>query len=326
MSSNMAELDFESSQLQLVTDALRAGPGSPQWREALAAFEHAPGADEYKLLYAARERLASGREYREVRAGPGFTRQVFDAIEREESASPAALPSANLIAAISAIVILGIVLAVGWMVVPRGEKVVAEDLSQTYFVNTRSVTKFDGELGMEWSAFGSLAISADDGLKPILKSLDKTVFRGGGVIYERTFSPDQPFAIEASVKLPKTSDDLVVQVFIADDRNFGEESATSPHELVFSLRGGDGSVVLPDGSVATSSGKVRTGAPIDVKISVNRTQGMVEVDGKRVWLGKNELDATRPRVAGVRFLARGAPGDTDAPIIESARVLTPQKQ
>lgn len=321
----MAELDFESSQLQLVTDALRAGPGSPQWREALVALEHTPGSDEYKLLYTARERLASGREYREVRAGAGFTRHVLDAIEREESATPAKLPSASWIAGVSALVILGIVATVAWMVMPRGEAVVAEDLSQTYFVNTRSGTKFDGELGMEWGAFGSLAISADAGLKPVLKSLDKTVFRGGGVIYERTFASDQPFAVEMSVKLPKASDDLVVQVFIADDRNFGEESATSPHELVFSLRGGDGSVVLPDGTVATTSGKVPTATPIGVKVSVNRTQGMVEVEGKRVWIGKNQLDPTRPRIAGVRFLARGTPAYRDAPVVESVRVLTPQK-
>jgi hypothetical protein len=30
----MTDLDFESSQLQLLTDALRAGPGSPEWRAA----------------------------------------------------------------------------------------------------------------------------------------------------------------------------------------------------------------------------------------------------------------------------------------------------
>src|SRR3954468_2020535 len=107
----MTELDFESSQLQLITEALRAGPGSPAWREALAAIEHSPDADEFKVLYAARERLASGRTYREVRAGVGFTRKVFDAIEQEQAAgqantAAAALPSANLIAILSALVIL----------------------------------------------------------------------------------------------------------------------------------------------------------------------------------------------------------------------------
>ena len=74
----MTDLDFESSQLQLLTDALRAGPGSPEWRAAMESVAAAGGteAEEYKTLYAARERLASGRQYREVRAGPAFTRSV----------------------------------------------------------------------------------------------------------------------------------------------------------------------------------------------------------------------------------------------------------
>src|SRR6476619_7514162 len=68
--STMTELDFESDpKLELLTDALRAGPGTPQWRQALGAVEHTPGSDEFKALYTARERLASGRGYREVRAG-----------------------------------------------------------------------------------------------------------------------------------------------------------------------------------------------------------------------------------------------------------------
>src|SRR5688500_11664722 len=82
----MTDLDFESSQLQLLTDALRAGPGTPEWRAAVETV--APvgaggggGADEDKLVYAARQRLASGRQSREGRAGPGITRRVFDPIE-----------------------------------------------------------------------------------------------------------------------------------------------------------------------------------------------------------------------------------------------------
>src|SRR5262245_62512758 len=117
----MTDLDFESSQLQLVTEALRAGPGSPAWREALALIEHSPEADEYKVLYTARERLASGRGYREVRAGAGFTRKLFDAIEQEQAGGEkksAAIPSANLIAVTSAVVILAILAVIAWFVIP----------------------------------------------------------------------------------------------------------------------------------------------------------------------------------------------------------------
>src|SRR5687768_12556755 len=148
----MTELDFESEQLQLLTEALRAGPGTPAWREALSTQEHAPGADEYKLVYAARERLASGRQYREVRAGQGFTRKVFDAIE-EEGSRARAVPSANLIAAVTALVILSVLAIVTYFVMPRQDKRSPAELSETYFVNTLSSSRFDGELGMEWSAF-----------------------------------------------------------------------------------------------------------------------------------------------------------------------------
>jgi hypothetical protein len=86
--------------VELLTDALRAGPGSPAWRAAMESVAAAGGteAEEYKTLYAARERLASGRQYREVRAGPAFTRSVFDAIEHERDAAgstPGAGPAAT---------------------------------------------------------------------------------------------------------------------------------------------------------------------------------------------------------------------------------------
>jgi hypothetical protein len=328
----MTELDFESAQLELLTEALRAGPGTPQWREALDTLQAVPGgADEYKLLCAARERLASGRSYREVRAGAGFTRKVFDSIEHDETAagaSPKALPSANLIAAVSAAAILGILAVVAYLIVPRSEeKPATEELARTYFVNIRAASNFDNDLGVEWSAFGPLAVQARSGLRPVLGALDPTTFRGGGITYQRTFDPDQPFAIEATLRLAKPSDDIVVQVFVADDRNFGQESATSPHELVWSLRGADASVVLPDGTVAAQAPKTRPGqATAELRLTINRSEAQIESNGRRIWTGKNQLDPAKPRLAGVRFLARGKVTDKDVPVVESVRVLVPQKQ
>ncbi|MEO6436307.1 MAG: hypothetical protein ABIP55_11195 [Tepidisphaeraceae bacterium] len=324
----MTDLDFESSQLQLVTDALRAGPGSPQWREALATLEAAPGGDEYKQLYAARERLASGKSYREVHAGQGFTRKVFDAIEDEESATPATLPSANLIAAVSALVILGILAAVAWFVIPRAATERPQELAQTYFVTTRAQSTFDSELGMEWAAFGPLAVMAQDGLRAVpVESSPDAGYRGGGVFYERTLAPGETFALEASIKHLQSSEDLVVQLFVADDRNFSGETATSPHELVWSLRGGEASVVMPDGTVESPGVKIPAGpsARVDVRIAINKTEAAVEMNGRRLWSGANPLDPAKPRLLGVRFLARGGEGQERA-AVESVRVLVPQKQ
>ena len=41
------------------------------------------GADEYRLIIRAREDLEKGRDFRQVTAGPGFTRKVLEAVEQE---------------------------------------------------------------------------------------------------------------------------------------------------------------------------------------------------------------------------------------------------
>ena len=330
----MTDLDFESAQLELLTEALRAGPGTPAWRDAIATLEVTPGADEFKLLYAARERLASGRQYRELRAGPVFTREVFDAIDEEQAnapSAPKAVSSANLIAALSAAVILAILGIVAWLVVPHADSSPnslggGSDLGQTYFVNTIGSSKFDGDLGVEFASFGPLQVEARSGLRPLLQGLDPKTFKGGGVVYQRDLPADQPCAIEATLRLVKPSDDLIAQVFVADDRNFGEQSATSPHELVWQTRGVDTSVYLPDGKVAAAGPKVRAGQQLDVRISMNRAQAAVEMNGRRIWTGANQLDAAKPRVVGVRFLAGASAKPADAPVVESVRILTRQKQ
>src|SRR5580693_7747851 len=105
----MSQIDTENDPfLNLLTEALRDGPGSPQWREALAQLP-ADGQDEYRKLIDAREALESGREYRSVRPGAGFTRKVMSGLEHQKPASASKLRIATIIAALSAIVILGLV-------------------------------------------------------------------------------------------------------------------------------------------------------------------------------------------------------------------------
>jgi hypothetical protein len=331
----VTDLDFETSQLQLVTDALRAGPGSPEWRAAMEAVDlpaSGVAADEYKLLYAARERLASGRQYREVRAGPGFTRKVFDAIEQEDTrdgAAPAATPAANLIAGVSALVILGVLAAVVWLILPRGQTTPTpgNDLSQTYFVTRIEDTSFTSGLGAEWATFGKLPVEAKAGLRPI-PAQASSHFAGGGAAYRRTFETSQPVAVEATMRLPKVSDDAVVQLFVTDSppAKFDGDSATTPHELVWLLRGGDASVAMPNGAIESAPApRVRDGQRIDVRLTMNRADGAVEMNGRRLWSGRHELDPTRPRTVGVRFIVQGKPEPKELPVVESVRVLVPQK-
>src|SRR5690349_14904038 len=106
-------MDLQSDQfMTLLTDALRAGPGSPEWHQAvgvLRASGGAQGADEFQMLVRAREDLESGRDYRSVRGGPGFTRKVLTEIEQEAPGKSRGLPSANLIALLAGGVLIAVV-------------------------------------------------------------------------------------------------------------------------------------------------------------------------------------------------------------------------
>ena len=295
------------------------------------------GADEYKLLYAARERLASGRQYREVRAGPGFTRRVFDAIEQEDSddgATPGALPAANLIAAVSALVILGVLAIVVWLIVPSSDaqqQQQGNDLSQTYFVNRIVDSTFDTRLEADWTAFGKLAIDAKNGLRPSASTAGPgdtgESYIGGGVVHRRAIDAKQPFAVEASVKLPKPSDAAVVQIFVTDSPMFTGDNAMTPREIVWHVRGTQATVATPDGAVELSAAApVRAGQRINVRIIANQTEASVEMNGRKLWSGPNKLDPSKPRSVGVRFLTQGKVDAKALPVVESLRVLVPQKQ
>jgi hypothetical protein len=336
----MTELDFESSQLQLLTDALRAGPGSPEWRAAMEAVAPAAGggggsgADEYKLLYAARERLASGRQYREVRAGPEFTRKVFDAIEQDEDGdgtTPRALPAANLIAAISALVILGVLAIVAWLIIPSSDlrqQQQAGDLSQTYFVNRIVESNFPKGMGPDWMPFGNLAVVAKDGLHPGATPGGEPpqAYVGGGAAYAWTIEANQPFALEASVRIPKPTEDVIVQLFVTDSPTFSGESAMTAHELVWHLRGPQVSVATPAGAIEFSDTPIRAAQRITVRIAANQSDAAVEMNGRKLWSGPNQLDPNKPRTLGVRFLRQGKVDEKALPVVESLRVLVPQKQ
>src|SRR5258706_10268300 len=104
-------MDLESEQfMTLLTDALRAGPGSPEWHQAvgvLRASGGSKGADEMQMLVRAREDLESGRDYRAVKAGAGFTQKVMAGIEEEGKAKAKGLASAKLIALVAEGVGLG---------------------------------------------------------------------------------------------------------------------------------------------------------------------------------------------------------------------------
>src|SRR3712207_1501307 len=124
---------------ELLTDALRAGPGSPQWHQAVQKLRQngnaVAGADEYRLLVDARQPPESGGESASVRPGPGFTRRLFTELE-SQGVSGGGAPTANIIATVSALAILG-VLALVTVLLIRGSGAKPDqpqsDLGALYF-------------------------------------------------------------------------------------------------------------------------------------------------------------------------------------------------
>src|SRR3954465_13721690 len=182
----MPALDFESDQfLTLLTDALRAGPGSPEWHEAVEVLrtngsgEH----DEHRLLIAARENLEKGKEYRSVRAGPGFSRKLNDALDGDASSRRKTPPTTGTIAFVSAGMILAAAGVLLYLLFPGGAPTAAIDkLSNTYLVEPMLERGFETSIGADFGRIGSLEVQAQHGLHPVLR-FDNDTVSGGGIVW-----------------------------------------------------------------------------------------------------------------------------------------------
>src|SRR5665213_1974453 len=107
---------------ELLTDALRAGPGSPQWHEAVTTLRErgSQGNDEMRLLIEARENLESGRNFRSVRAGQGFTRKLMGRVDEASASGPGrGIPTATIVAIFCGLLIVAVVGYVGYRLAPH---------------------------------------------------------------------------------------------------------------------------------------------------------------------------------------------------------------
>jgi len=109
-------------------------------------------------------------------------------------------------------------------------------------------------------------------------------------------------------------------LFVTDDPDFSPDRGTSPHELVWLVRGQAAQVAMPDGSLASSSKKVVDGQSIAVRIVVGSTNAVVTCDGNELWSGVSQL-TSKPRYVGVRLLCRKDEKRSYV-IVRDLRVLT----
>ena len=341
----MATLDFESDQfLQLLTEALRAGPASPEWHQAVARLrsEHGAEMDEFKLLVAARQHLESGKEYRSVRAGPEFTRKIMTTLEAEEPAIArrrTKVPTANLIAVVSALLMIAVVVVLVWFLIPgKNEAPVAIDaLASTYFSEPALSASFDSPLDPQWRSFGALKLDVGNGLSPVPALDDAAEPAGGGIYWNQPLDAPQPISIEAALRVNQIGDTMVAQIFVTDDPQFSEPRGTSQHELAWSLQNGQATLALPSGNIAAQSPKLReVPTTLNVRLVIDANSTIVEMGGKQIWKGEHGL-GHKPRYVGLRFLradsqsktskdATRHASDKDALVFQSLRVLKAQKQ
>jgi hypothetical protein len=327
-------MDLQSEQfMTLLTDALRAGPGSPEWHQAVGVLRSSGAngdVDEYQLLIRAREDLESGRDYREVRPGAGFTRKVLTGIEEEPPGGVRGLPSANLLALIGAGVILAVVVAVAVVLFRNAPKDVdnrqVDQLRGLFFNQEVASIDFgageDHTLEPKFHKVGELPLEAtkNKGLRPGTtqpRDADaRREFRAGALVMSESIPPQQPFLVEARIKLDKVSDNLIPQVFVSEG-HVDEEKGTSAREVAWLLREGQPRVALPDGTVKLGDDRgaaLKGKQTLDVKLMMNRDTVIVSTvenaDGakpgaeKRLYEGPHKLSGDQPRYAGVRFLRK----------------------
>ena len=158
MSEQPANIDSEQF-LTLLTEALRSGPASPEWHQAVGLLRSQNGdVDEHKLLYTAREHLESGKSYRSVRAGPGFGRQVMARIDQEPTDRKRPT-TAGIIALLAGLTILAVVAIVAVIFLrsstPQRQ---IDELTGQYFVHPVQNALFESGIPEGWQAVGALPV------------------------------------------------------------------------------------------------------------------------------------------------------------------------
>jgi hypothetical protein len=292
----------------LLTDALRTGPGSPEWSQAVKVLRaDNQDADEYTLLYRARERLEEGKEYRSVRAGPNFTHKVLEGIDKQGGSSPAS--TATIIALIAGGVILSVVIIVAVILLrspadPQQHAI--EDLQNTIFGSRITAANFSDGLGSGWRTFGELPVlTTGNELHPAaLPTTGPTdTYQAGGWITSDPIPADQLMEVDAVCNPGKSTGDGFVQVFVSDEP-ITDANTAGGHALVYQLRSGESRAFLPDGKQAPQSEKVGAAGEVHVRIVLSKDLTIIESAGKRLYAGPNLLSSTQPRFVGVRFLGR----------------------
>lgn len=313
----MPQANVESDPLfKLLTDALRAGPGSVEWSEAVVRFR-ANGdksTDEYALLLQAREHLASGKDYKAVRAGAGFTRKLFTQIDDEKAGGVrSGVPTANLIAGAAVVAILGVLGLVAFFVSKGpGDGRPQRETLPAFFPHTVLATTFDGA-DDSFKVISSSPVDMSDGLRPGPAAGPAGSYVSTEVVPHR--AQVAPFEVEAEVQAPPGGGNVITQLFV-HDAAAGDGAIDRKNELSWVLQNGEQRVRR--GEQTETSAPVPPDGKVTVRIVVGEQTAAVYGNKQLLWTGEPGLLAG-PKMPGIRFLRPA--GDTgEVPVIQALRI------
>jgi hypothetical protein len=310
---------FES----LLAEALRSGPGSPPWRQAVEVLRDAgTDGEEYAMLCRAREDLESGKDYRSVRAGAGFTRKLMEKIENERPPQWA-LPTASLIAMLATGVIVIVIAAVCWLIfVPAHHAATVAELQEAFLVTPVLDVRFDSAMPEGLSKIGILPLVARDGLRLSASPQSSPQYVGAGVCAAQGLAADVTYGIELNIDVENAHAEAMTQLFIAETGVFGAQTSLAAHELVCVLEPGMLRIIPADGHTAAEVPLVVQKNSATLKLRLNGTLAMVEQGGRVIWSGSHRLNPAAERHVGVRYLTRGG-ANGQGVTIRSLRVMKP---
>jgi hypothetical protein len=321
----MNDTAYEADELlKLLTDALRAGPGSPSWHEAVTRLRSAGAGkdlDEYRLLLTARERLEQGKQYRSVRAGPGFTRELMESIDAEAARGRRGISPARWIAIVASIAIGVAIIAIIINVMPKMTTPPRAPVDLSAAAIARPIASVDltaRPADAVARVIGAMPLAFDRGLAPTGRDIAPGT--AGGILLEQPLPADRPVAVEATLRIRRPNPQLIAQLFITDDPTLSSANAVTLDELALALQGTtaramrngrieDGQSDLPDSAQT-----------VIARLAIRDEQAIVEIDGKPIWRGSIRLKPDRPWFAGVRFL-QAEPGESTGVSFEQIRVM-----
>ncbi len=312
----MDATEFETDDmLKLLTEALRRGPGSPEWHHAVEQLRSsgAKEADDFRLLMTVRERLESGQSYREVRAGPIFTRELFDKIESddENARGTAASKSRTTLAVtlVCIVLLLGsaaVLLKMMSNVAPRD--ITLEQLSQRLFVTPVKSWSFVRTIPEGLTSGGDLKLEATDGVR-----LARTQQTGYASLFAtELLNLDDSICIEAQFQYRPGPGGGQVAMTIADVSNPSGAPGlgVSLQDEGFSMQNGP--------NVEKIQRNLQAGL-YTVRIKLDAAAATIEVDGQTIWQGRHAVRSPAGLTIG---MAKRGKDNVDSKLV-SLRILKP---